>query len=148
VIGGNFRLDALQAAILRVKLKYLAGWSDARRRNAARYHRLVAERGLTERVGLPVVRDGNDHIYNQFVVRVPRRDAVKTFLASRNVGTAIYYPVPFHQQECFAYLGYKTGQFPHAERASQETLALPIYSELTEDQQRYVVDMVGEALEQ
>lgn len=147
VIGGNFRLDALQAAILRVKLKHLPEWSEARRRNADRYRRLFVERRLTDRVGLPVACEGNDHIYNQFVIRVPKRDAVKTFLASRGIGTAIYYPVPFHQQECFAYLGYKQGQFPHAERASQETLALPIYGELTEEQQIYVVEMVREALD-
>lgn len=147
VIGGNFRLDALQAAILRVKLPHLAGWSDARRRNAARYRRMFADAGLAGRVGLPVAREGHDHIYNQFVVRVPNRDAVKAHLESRRVGTAIYYPVPFHQLECFAYLGYKAGQFPQAERAAAETLALPIYGELTEEQQRYVVRVVGEALD-
>jgi len=147
VIGGNFRLDALQAAVLRVKLPYLTGWSDARRRNAARYQELFVQQGLDSRVGLPAVAKDADHIYNQFVVRVPRRDPVKAYLESRHVGTAIYYPVPFHQLECFAYLGYATGQFPHAERAAAETLALPIYGELTETQQRYVVAVLAEALD-
>lgn len=146
VIGGNFRLDALQAAVLRVKLPHLAGWSDARRRNAARYQQLFAEQGLDSRVGLPVVAPDTYHIYNQYVVRVPRRDAVKAHLESRHVGTAIYYPVPFHRLACFAYLGYTAGQFPHAECAAAESLALPIYGELTEKQQRYVVAMIAEAL--
>jgi dTDP-4-amino-4,6-dideoxygalactose transaminase len=147
VIGGNFRLDALQAAVLRVKLPYLAGWSDARRRNASRYQQLFVQQGLESRVGLPAVAPDAFHIYNQYIVRVPRRDAVKAHLESRHVGTAIYYPVPFHQLECFAYLGYTAGQFPHAERAATETLALPIYGELTEDQQRYVVTVIAEALD-
>jgi dTDP-4-amino-4,6-dideoxygalactose transaminase len=146
VIGGNFRLDALQAAVLRVKLPHLAGWTEARRRNAARYDRLFAEAGLAGRVTTPVAAGGRHHIFNQYVVRVPERDAVKAWLEARRVGSAIYYPVPFHEQACFAYLGYRTGQFPHAERAARETLALPIYGELTEDQQRYVVEVVAEAV--
>ena len=97
---------------------------------------------------LPVAHEHCGHIYNQFVVRAPNRDGVKQFLESRGIGTAVYFPRPFHQQECFAYLGYETGQFPQAERAAAETLALPIYGELTDDQLRYVVDMVGKALEQ
>ncbi|MEW5981500.1 MAG: DegT/DnrJ/EryC1/StrS family aminotransferase [Acidobacteriota bacterium] len=147
VIGGNFRLDALQAAVLRVKLPYLEGWSQARRRNAGRYAHLVTERGIAGRVVLPAALEDRTHIYNQFVVRVPRRDAVKAHLESRGIATAVYYPVPFHQLPCFAYLGYRAGQFPHAEQAAAETLALPIYGELTEDQQRYVVDCLAEALE-
>ncbi len=146
VIGGNFRLDALQAAVLRVKLPHLQSWSEARRRNAGRYAELVRERGIADRVGLPAALADRTHIYNQFIVRVPRRDEVKAALDAKGVGTAIYYPVPFHQQECFAYLGYRTGQFPHAERAAEETLALPIYGELTEDQQRYVVESLAGAL--
>jgi dTDP-4-amino-4,6-dideoxygalactose transaminase len=146
VVGGNFRLDAIQAAVLRVKLPHLAGWTAARRRNADRYRRLFADAGLSDRVGLPVARDDCFHIYNQFVVRVPNRDAVKAYLEAHRVGTAIYYPVPFHQQQCFAYLGYSAGQLPQAERAAAETLALPIYGELTEDQQRYVVTTLAAAL--
>jgi dTDP-4-amino-4,6-dideoxygalactose transaminase len=146
VIGGNFRLDALQAAILRVKLPHLAGWTEARRRNAARYEQLFADAGLSGRVTLPATAPDRLHIFNQYVVRVPDRDAVKAHLESRRVGCAIYYPVPFHEQACFAYLGYRRGQFPHAERAAGETLALPVYGELTAEQQRYVVAAVADAL--
>jgi dTDP-4-amino-4,6-dideoxygalactose transaminase len=146
VIGGNFRLDALQAAVLRVKLPYLPGWTEARRRNAARYAELFAEFGLTGRVTLPAEVPGCYHIYNQYVVRVPDRDAVKAHLEARHVGCAIYYPVPFHEQVCFAYLGHRPGEFPHAEKAARETLALPVYGELTAEQQRYVVAVVAEAL--
>jgi dTDP-4-amino-4,6-dideoxygalactose transaminase len=146
VIGGNFRLDALQAAVLRVKLPHLAGWTEARRRNAARYDELFADAGLTGRVTLPVASPHCRHIFNQYVIRVPRRDAVKAHLESRQVGCAIYYPVPFHEQACFAYLGYRTGQFPHAELAARETLALPIYGELTAEQQHYVVAVLADAL--
>jgi len=146
VIGGNFRLDALQAAILRVKTPHLAGWTEARRRNAARYAALFAEAGIAGRVTLPAELPDRYHIFNQYVVRVPQRDAVKAHLESRGVGCAVYYPVPFHQQECFAYLGYRAGQFPHAERAARETLALPIYGELTDAQQRYVVQCVADAV--
>jgi dTDP-4-amino-4,6-dideoxygalactose transaminase len=146
VIGGNFRLDALQAAVLRVKLPHLAGWTEARRRNAARYEELLADAGLTGRVTLPAAAPDRRHIFNQYVIRVPHRDAVKAHLESRQVGCAIYYPVPFHEQACFAYLGYRTGQFPHAELAARETLALPIYGELTADQQRYVVSVLADAL--
>ena len=146
VIGGNFRIDALQAAVLRVKLPHLPGWTDGRRRNAARYDALFAEAGLGDRVTLPVAMPDRYHIFNQYVVRLQQRDAVKAHLESRGVGCAIYYPVPFHEQECFAYLGYRAGQFPHAERAARETLALPIYGELTEAQQRYVVQCIAEAV--
>jgi len=147
VIGGNFRLDALQAAVLRVKLPRLADWTEARRRNAARYDRLFADAGLAGRITLPVTAPDRYHIFNQYVVRVPDRDAVKAHLEARRVGCAIYYPVPFHEQACFAYLGYRAGQFPHAEKAARETLALPIYGELTAEQQQYVVSVVAEALE-
>ena len=147
-VGGNFRLDALQAAVLRVKLPHLAAWTEARRRNAARYDRLFDQFGLTDRVTRPVAMPECYHIFNQYVVRVPNRDAVKAHLESRGIGCAIYYPVPFHQQECFAYLNYARGQFPHAERAAAETLALPIYGELTEDAQRYVVEAIAEGLAQ
>jgi dTDP-4-amino-4,6-dideoxygalactose transaminase len=146
VVGGNFRLDALQAAVLRVKAPHLAGWTAARRRNAARYRALFAEAGLDGRVRLPIEAPNRTHIYNQFVVRVPDRDRVKAALDAAGVGNAIYYPVPFHEQECFTSLGYRRGDFPHAEAAARETLALPIYGELTAEQQAFVVSAVKDAL--
>jgi dTDP-4-amino-4,6-dideoxygalactose transaminase len=146
VVGGNFRLDALQAAVLRVKTPHLAGWTAARQRNAARYRELFAEAGLTDRVQLPIEAPNRTHIYNQFVIRVPERDRVKAALDAAGVGTAVYYPVPFHEQECFASLGYRRGAFPHAEAAAQETLALPIFGELTAEQQAFVVSAIKTAL--
>jgi dTDP-4-amino-4,6-dideoxygalactose transaminase len=143
VIGGNFRLDALQAAILRVKAPHLAGWTEARRRNAERYRALFAQARLSDRVGLPREQPGGYHIYNQFVVRVRDRDALRSALSVAGVGTEVYYPVPFHQQECFRGLGYREGDFPHAEAASRESLALPIYGELTALQQQQVVEAVA-----
>ncbi len=143
-VGANFRLDALQAAVLRVKLPHLAGWTEARRRNADRYRELLGPLVVKGRVGLPVEPESLYHIYNQFVIRVEERDRVKAGLDARRVGTEIYYPVPFHLQECFAGLGYSKGQFPAAEDAASHTLALPIYGELTEDQQRYVVESIAE----
>jgi dTDP-4-amino-4,6-dideoxygalactose transaminase len=148
VVGGNFRIDALQAAVLRVKAPRLAAWSAARRHNAARYRRLFQEAGLERRVVLPVEGPEQYHIYNQFVVRVPHRDRVKASLARRQVATAVYYPVPFHLQECFASLNYPLGAFPHAEAAAGETLALPIYGELTEAQLSYVVASMAAALDE
>jgi dTDP-4-amino-4,6-dideoxygalactose transaminase len=145
-VGGNFRLDALQAAVLRVKLPQLATWNERRRENAARYHRLFERAGLVPRVALPIEPAGRVHIYHQYVVRVPRRDAVRQHLASRGVGTDIYYPVPFHRQDCFAHLGHPLEAFPNADKAAAEVLALPIFPELTEVQQAYVVDGVAEAL--
>lgn len=144
-VGINSRLDALQAAILRVKLPHLDAWSDARAANAARYQEMFADAGLLEEVGWPLVREGVRHIYNQFVIRVAggRRDALREHLARQQVGTEIYYPVPLHLQECFAYLGYAEGDFPEAERAARETLALPIYPELTAEQQQYVVASIS-----
>lgn len=146
VVGGNFRIDALQAAILRVKLPYLAEWTEARRRNARNYDRLFGERGLTDRVMLPIEPPGYRHIYNQYVVRVRNRDALRGHLESRGVGTEVYYPVPFHLQECFASLGYRRGAFPAAEAAADESLALPIYGELTPEQQEYVVGCIHDFL--
>jgi dTDP-4-amino-4,6-dideoxygalactose transaminase len=145
-VGGNFRLDALQAAVLRVKLPYLARWNERRRANAGRYRRLFEEAGLVGRVKLPVEPPGRTHIYHQYAVRVPNRDAVRQHLASRNIGTDIYYPVPFHRQECFANLGYPLAAFPNADAAAAEVLALPIYPELTEAQQAHVVGSIAEAL--
>jgi dTDP-4-amino-4,6-dideoxygalactose transaminase len=137
-IGGNFRLDALQAAILRVKLPHLDAWTDSRRRNAERYDRLFAERDAA--VTLPARAPGCRHIFSQYVVRVADRDAVRRELDARGIGTEVYYPVPFHLQECFAPLGYRPGDFPVAEKAATEVLALPIYSELSKQQQNEVVD--------
>jgi dTDP-4-amino-4,6-dideoxygalactose transaminase len=145
-IGGNFRLDALQAAVLRVKLPHLAAWTEARRANARTYHRLFREAGLDTRIALPTEPPDRVHIFNQYVVRVPDRDRVRAFLAERGIGTEIYYPVPFHLQECFAPLGYVGGDFAHAEAAADSTLALPIYGELSAEQQEAVVAAVGAAI--
>jgi dTDP-4-amino-4,6-dideoxygalactose transaminase len=142
MIGGNFRLDALQAAVLRVKAPHLAAWTEARRRNADRYRALFAEVDTAHAIGLPVEQPGNYHIYNQFVIRVPDRDGLRAHLGEKSIGTEVYYPVPFHAQESFASLGYKAGDFPHAERAAAESLALPIYGELTDDQLRAVVESI------
>ena len=146
-IGGNFRLDALQAAVLRVKLPHLEGWSARRRENADRYDRLFAESSAADRITRPARHSDCRHIFNQYIVRVPRRDAVRARLEAAGIGTEIYYPVPFHLQACFAPLGYRRGDFPAAEAAAAETLALPIYSELTEAQQREVVAAVAAAIE-
>lgn len=145
-IGGNFRLDALQAAVLRVKLPHLAPWSAARRRNADRYDRLFSKSGAGDRIVLPVRTPGCDHIFNQYTIRVPNRDAVRVRLEAAGIGTEVYYPVPFHLQECFASLGHRRGDFPAAEAVASETLALPIYGELTESQQEQVVAAVVAAL--
>ena len=142
-IGGNFRIDALQAAVLRVKTPHLAAWTAARQRNAARYRELIGAAGLTACVTPPVEAEGRTHIYNQFVVGVPDRDRVKAGLKARGVGTAIYYPVPFHEQECFAHLGPWPGGFPESERAARETLALPIFGELSDEQLHHVVDSIA-----
>jgi len=144
-VGGNFRLDEIQAAILRVKLTSLDDWIRARQRNAQRYRMLFAERQLNE-VVLPAEAPGRTHIYNQFVIRVPNRDAVKAHLLAAGIGCEIYYPRPFHLQRCFAHLGYRAGAFPESESAAADSLALPIYAELTEGQQQEVVDTVGAAL--
>jgi dTDP-4-amino-4,6-dideoxygalactose transaminase len=141
VVGGNFRLDALQAAVLRVKLKHLPRWSEGRRANAERYRRLFAEEGLTTDVRLP--GDVPGHIYNQFVVRARQRDRLRAHLEKEGIGTEVYYPVPLHLQECFAPLGHRKGDFPQSEAAAADSLALPIYPELAESQQRHVVSAVG-----
>jgi dTDP-4-amino-4,6-dideoxygalactose transaminase len=144
LIGGNFRIDELQAAVLRVKLKYLDGWTQARQRNAAFYDRAFAAAALGTRVVTPPALPGQRHIFNQYVVRVHQRDALKKFLAERSIGTEIYYPVPLDRQECFAYLGLEPGAYPESDRAAGETLALPVYPELTEQQLGAVVAGVAE----
>ena len=145
-IGGNFRLDTLQAAILRVKLPHLESWTEKRRENAARYGELFRQAGLDSTLVLPVEPDGYRHIFNQYVVRVPHRDRVREQLTRAGIGTEIYYPVPFHRQECFAPLGYAADAFPHADAAAGSTLALPIYSELSAAQQEAVVSALADAL--
>ena len=142
VIGGNFRLDAIQAAILLTKLPFLAEWSERRRQNAHYYDSRFAGSEVTA----PVVRDECVSIYNQYVIRVDRRDELIAHLKSKGIGAEVYYPVPLHLQECFHYLGYQEGSFPEAERASRETLALPIYPELTEQMLEYVADCVLEVV--
>ena len=143
VVGGNFRLDALQAAVLRVKLPHLDRWTGERRANAARYQALSAEHRLVDCVALPSEQPGRLHTFNQYVVRVSRRDDLRAHLSHHGVGTGIYYPVPLHRQTCFESLGYQEGAFPVSERASLETLALPIYPGLTADQQDYVVGAIS-----
>jgi dTDP-4-amino-4,6-dideoxygalactose transaminase len=139
-IGGNFRLDALQAAIVSIKLKYLDAWTTSRQKNAAKYRALIKKHGLEDNVKCPVEKEGR-HIYNQFVISVPhRRDELRQFLTENGVGNEIYYPVPLHLQQCFAYLGYSRGDFPVSEYAADHTVALPIYPELSGDQIAYVVE--------
>lgn len=145
VVGGNFRLDALQAAVLRIKLRYLDGWADGRRANAARYDALFTEHGLVERglVTLPHRLPDAHHIFNQYVIRTPRRDALRAHLKAAGIGCNVYYPHPLHLQPCFADLGYAPGDFPHSERACAEVLALPIYPELAPDDLVQVVRSVA-----
>jgi dTDP-4-amino-4,6-dideoxygalactose transaminase len=162
-LGWNSRLDAIQAAILRVKLKYVEGWNEARRHRAARYDRLFAEAGLASSpsaigdqqstndaipgdfpIHLPYSASPAHHVFHQYVVRAYRREELREFLAARKIGTEIYYPVPLHLQPCFAYLGYHEGDFPQAERAAKEVLALPMFPELTEDEQRWVVESTAD----
>jgi dTDP-4-amino-4,6-dideoxygalactose transaminase len=143
-IGGNFRMDAIQAAVLRVKAPHLDGWTAARRRNADRYRALFRDHGLEAVVQLPVEPAGMTHIYNQFVIRCPERDGLRAYLTSREIGTEIYYPVPFHRQECFAHLSEPSDRFPVADRAAATSLALPIYGELTLAQQERVVASIAD----
>jgi dTDP-4-amino-4,6-dideoxygalactose transaminase len=143
LIGGNFRLDELQAAVLNVKLKYLDDWTRARQRNAAFYDRAFAQADLGRAVQTPPPAGGARHIYNQYILRVRDRDLLRQQLTGHGVGSEIYYPVSLHQQKCFAYLGYRAGDFPESERAAEETLALPIFPELTEIQLQYVADTVA-----
>jgi len=142
-IGGNFRIDELQAAVLNVKFKHLDTWSAARQRNAAFYDAAFARADLGRAVQTPAAAKGGRHIYNQYVIRARDRDLLRQHLTGHGVGSEIYYPVPLHLQKCFAYLGHKQGEFPHSERAAEETLALPIYPELSQTQLQYVVDTIA-----
>lgn len=151
--GWNCRLDAIQAAVLRVKLKYVVGWNQARRQHAALYDRLFAEAGLTSNrdqpensapIRLPYTAAPAHHVFHQYVVRTFRRDELREFLTARKIGSEIYYPIPLHLQPCFAYLGYREGDFPEAERAAKDVLALPMFPELTEEEQRWVVKSVAD----
>ena len=142
LIGGNFRMDELQAAVLNVKLKHLDSWTAGRQRNAAFYDEAFARADLGRAVQTPA-RETGRHIYNQYILRVRDRDLLRQHLTAAGVGTEIYYPLALHQQKCFAYLGHRTGDFPESERAAEETLALPIFPELTGTQLQYVVDMIA-----
>ena len=146
ILGMNSRLDALQAAILRVKLRHLNGWNEARRRNAARYRQLFEDFKLSGRITVPQEPANMTHVYNQFTIRVGQRDSLREKLRGRAVPSEIYYPIPLHEQKAFQYLGYKSGAFPEAERASREVLSLPIYPELTEQQQHRVVSAIAECM--
>lgn len=165
VIGGNFRLDALQAAVISVKLPHLDSWSAKRRINAETYTKLFIKHGLSESEGKikfdnknkvllpkPVYIEKakhikNYHIYNQYIIRIEKRDKLRKYLAEKEIGTEIYYPIPFHLQECFSYLGYKQGDFPLAEQAANTSIALPIYPELSIEQLSYVVDSIKEFIQ-
>lgn len=149
-VGFNSRLDALQAAVLRVKLRHLDAWTEGRREVAARYHGLFEGQATTRGIGLPTELDNRHHVYNQYVIRVPAglRDTLREQLAARRIGTEIYYPIPLHLQTCFASLGHTPGDFPHSEAAARETLALPMYPELTEEAQHHVVSAIGAILKE
>lgn len=143
-VGINSRLDEIQAAVLRVKFKHLEVWTDGRIRNAARYDALFEKAALLDSVTIPYVQDNCRMVYNQYVIRVKKRDELRTFLASKGVGAEVYYPLCLHMQKCFKYLKLGKGDFPVSEKASLEVLALPIYPELTVAQQRYVVESIAE----
>jgi dTDP-4-amino-4,6-dideoxygalactose transaminase len=146
LVGINSRLDEIQAAVLRVKFSHLEDWTHARQRRAQQYELMFADAGLNEQLQTPQVRPEARHIFHQFVIRVSggKRDQLREHLRSQEVGTDIYYPLPLHLQNCFRYLGYEKGEFPVAERAAAETLALPVYPELTDEQQAYVVSQIAD----
>ena len=141
IVGGNFRLDAVHAAVVSAKLPHLDAWTSGRQRNAKRYDQLFREAKLP--IGLPVVTTDR-HIFNQYVIRSSSRDQLQAFLQKKGIGSEVYYPVPMHLQDCFAYLGIKAGAFPESERACKESLAIPVYPELNDAQARYVVDTIAE----
>ena len=144
-VGINSRLDSLQAAILRVKFRYLDKWAQGRRENAERYRRLFSDAGLVsnDAITLPAETEGSLHVYNQFVLRARERDRLKAYLGERGVGTEVYYPLPLHMQACFKDLGYHSGDFPESERAAEEALAIPVYPELSATAQTYVVETIA-----
>ena len=144
LIGGNFRIDELQAAVLRVKLKYLDGWTARRQAHAAYYGRAFKDAAFAGKLEAPRSTAGCRHIFNQYVIRAQRRDQLREFLQSKDIGTEIYYPLPLHLQTCFAYLKYGPGAFPESERAATETLALPVYPELSQEQLDYVIASIAE----
>jgi dTDP-4-amino-4,6-dideoxygalactose transaminase len=148
LVGINSRLDELQAAILRVKLPHLEKWTALRERNAERYRSIFHQFNLDGVVQLPSARPDGEHVYNQFIIRTPQRNELREYMSRKGIGTEVYYPRPLHLQDAFAYLGYKAGDFPEAERASSEVMALPIYSELTEDQQQHVVSAIATFFDQ
>jgi dTDP-4-amino-4,6-dideoxygalactose transaminase len=143
LLGINSRIDALQAAILRVKLRYLDNWTDGRRRNAKTYRELFTKSDLTEQLTLPCEPEASFHVYNQFSIRAPRRNELREYLRGRGIPTEVYYPSPLHVEPAFAYLGYRNGDFPNAEAACREVLSIPIYPELTLDQQQAVVATIA-----
>jgi dTDP-4-amino-4,6-dideoxygalactose transaminase len=142
-LGINSRIDALQAAILRVKLRYLDNWTNGRRKNAETYRQLFTEYGLTDHLALPSAPVDSFHVYNQFSIRAPRRDELQECLRNWGIPTEVYYPSPLHVEPAFAYLSYREGDFPNAEAACREVLSLPIYPELTLEQQRAVVAAIA-----
>jgi dTDP-4-amino-4,6-dideoxygalactose transaminase len=153
LVGGNFRMDAIQAAVLRVKFDHLESWTETRRLNAALYRRLftqkeiavpLSEVGLKDGIVLPLEAGFGRHIYHLYMIRTKYRDELAAFLKTHAIGTEIYYPIPLHLQECFSDMGYKPGDYPHSERAAKESLALPIYPELTEEMISRVVDRIVE----
>lgn len=144
MIGGNFRLDALQAVVLDIKLKYLDEWTAGRQKNADYYDAGIKSRGLSNKVKTPVRLDGYRHIFNQYILQVDKRDSLVEYMKERNIGCEIYYPVTFNNQECFKYLGYKQGDFPAAEKAADKTLAIPIYPELSAEQKDYILDTIAD----
>jgi dTDP-4-amino-4,6-dideoxygalactose transaminase len=147
--GWNARMDGIQAAVLRVKMRHIDSWNESRRQIASNYDRLLQEAGLmSAKLGTPIrsltVSSHAHHVFHQYVVRADRRDELRKFLADRKIGTEVYYPVPLHLQECFIYLGYREGDLPESELAAREVLALPMFPELTEDEQRRVVESISD----
>jgi len=143
VIGGNFRLDELQAAVLSIKLKHLDAWTEGRQRNAERYDELIGAAELQDAVTVPFRNPGERHIFNQYVIRARRRDELRAHLERQGIGTEIYYPLPLHEQQCFAYLGHAPDEFPNSQRAAREVLALPVYPELKSEQLEHVVRSIA-----
>ena len=143
-VGINSRLDALKAVVLHIKLRHLDQWAEGRRRNAATYNQLFKQAGLLDCVAVPTAHAGNFHVYNQYTIRVSRRDDLRSYLKDKRVGTEIYYPFPLHLQNCYKNLGHKKGSFPISEQTAEQVLSLPIYAELSDSHLTYVVDTIAE----